>query len=172
MLQDTELWLPVDGFPNAEVSNLGRVRSLFRGGCVVRSLHINGNGYVTVSLQNKSVRRRSRVHRLVAAAFIGPAPAKMDVNHLDGNKQNNRADNLEYCTRSENHKHAFRLGLSTSPFRRRGEQSCRALLNDSSVMQIRERFASGESRKSLAAAFNVSACTIWDVVKRRSWTHI
>lgn len=53
-----------------------------------------------------------RLHRLVAEHFIGdPLPKETDVNHKDGNKQNNSASNLEWCTRSENMKHAIRTGL-------------------------------------------------------------
>ena len=51
------------------------------------------------------------IHRLVAYAFLGDPGPGYDVNHKDGNKRNNIADNLEWCTRKENVRHAFRTGL-------------------------------------------------------------
>lgn len=128
-------------------------------------------GYLNVALQNKTLRKREKIHRLVAAAFIGP-PGKLDVNHIDGNKLNNRLENLEYVTRSENLKHAFRLGLATTPFGKRGEASMRAVLNDEAVLAMRERYAAGTSRRELATEFGVSYYTVWDITERRSWTHI
>ena len=68
----------------------------------------NGYAYVGISLHNKAVGRR--VHRLVAEAFLGDANG-LQVNHKDGNKANNAIDNLEYCTQSENMRHAYDIGL-------------------------------------------------------------
>lgn len=172
-METVEVWKPVEGFPNAEVSNLGRVRSLFRGVVKLRSVHLNDHGYFIITLQNKTIKKRARVHVLVAAAFIGPKLPRMDVNHIDGNKANNAASNLEYVTRSENHRHAFRLGLAKSPFTGRvGEKHFAAKLTEPDVLSIRESFANGVPRKVLAAKFAISSCTVWDIVKRRSWTHI
>lgn len=172
-MSDREIWKPVEGFPNTEISNLGRVRSLFRGGCKIRPTHANQNGYLIVALQNKSLRLKKRVHVLVAAAFIGPKPPRMDVNHIDGNKANNEAGNLEYVTRSENHRHAFRLGLAKSPFTGRvGEKHFAAKLTDRDVISMRELFANGVPRHDLAEKFGLSYYTVWDITTRRSWKHI
>ena len=173
MSMDKETWKGVDGFPNTEVSSAGNLRSLFRGGCKPRSVHRNENGYVIVSLQNKNIRKCFRVHVLVAAAFIGPKPPRMDVNHIDGNKANNEAGNLEYVTRSENHRHAFRLGLAKSPFTGRiGEKHFAAKLTDRDVISMRELFANGVPRHDLAEKFGLSYYTVWDITTRRSWKHI
>lgn len=167
-----EEWRPIEGYPN-EVSNLGRVRSLFRGGCFVRKQIVNDNGYATITMQVGYFKKRMKVHRLVAAAFIGPIPEKMDVNHIDGNKLNNCVENLEYLTRSDNHRHAFKLGLSKSPFTgRKGETTFRAKLRDSDVETLRKDYASGISRRSLADRYGISYYTVWDITMRHSWTHI
>jgi hypothetical protein len=57
--------------------------------------------------------KHKRVHRLVAAAFCNKRDGCDEVNHKDGNKLNNRAENLEWCTKSENMLHAYRMGLQT-----------------------------------------------------------
>ncbi len=101
-----EQWLPVDGQPRYEVSNLGRVRSLCRSaafGIKVMKLQVPRNGYPTVLLDKK----RCLVHRLVAIAFI-PGDCTLTVNHKDGVRSNNAASNLEWVSMGQNHRHAFR----------------------------------------------------------------
>lgn len=108
-----EEWRPVKGYEGLyEASNYGRIRSLPRATTSGRVLkpHTNGrNGYVYVCLSKENVRKTLRVHRLIAEAFWGTSG--LQVNHKDGCKTNNRLDNLEYCTQSENMKHAYRTGL-------------------------------------------------------------
>lgn len=115
----SERWLPVVGFPNYMVSDLGRVRSLDhevwggpRAGFYTKPGRllkpgIASNGYPTVALGRGNTRT---VHSLVAGAFIEPCPEGMEVRHKDGNRKNPRLANLEYGTRSENTKDAFRHG--------------------------------------------------------------
>lgn len=68
-------------------------------------------GYETINLSKKGVRKRYSVHELVLLTFIGPRPNKYDINHINCIKNDNRLINLEYCTRSENVKHAWENGL-------------------------------------------------------------
>lgn len=70
-------------------------------------------GYQRVGLYVGNYKSKTiKVHRLVAETFIDNIENKKDVNHIDGNKSNNNVSNLEWCTRSENVKHSFRVGLS------------------------------------------------------------
>ncbi len=69
------------------------------------------NGYVYVQLWNNSSYKNIRLHKLVAQAFIPNPENKPQINHIDGNKQNNRIDNLEWCTCKENINHAWAIGL-------------------------------------------------------------
>ena len=69
------------------------------------------NGYVYVQLWNNAEYKNIRLHRLVAEHFIEKVEGKEQINHIDGNKQNNRADNLEWCTCRENIQHAYKMGL-------------------------------------------------------------
>ena len=73
--------------------------------------NINGRGYYQVNLFNNKVSNTLRVHRLLMEAYY-PINEKLDVNHIDGNKLNNKLSNLEWVTRRENIKHAYRIGLS------------------------------------------------------------
>lgn len=97
-----------DRFPDYEISDTGLVR---RNGKILKPSISKRDGYVSVGLYHHCFHKTIKVHRLVALAFIPTNDTKLDVNHKDGNKQNNSVSNLEWCTRSENHRHAFRLGL-------------------------------------------------------------
>lgn len=108
-----ELWKDLKRFDNLyQVSNKGRVRSLIHN-VILKPANIayrnqeKSNGYQVVNIKKKIY----YVHRLVAEEFI-PNPDNLpQINHKDGNKQNNNVENLEWCTNSENMSHAYRLGL-------------------------------------------------------------
>lgn len=92
-----EVWKEIKGLEGLyKVSNKGRVLSMRRN--LVLKTNINENGYEMISLQKK----KYRVHRLVAEAFIPNIEGKPEINHIDENKLNNKVENLEWATRSEN----------------------------------------------------------------------
>lgn len=101
----TEEWRPVVGYEGLyEVSDLGRIRSLnSRHPSQLRSiLKPDGSRYLRVCLTKNGVHRRYMVHRLVMATFVGPLPIGFQVHHQDGNKHNNRLENLVYLNACEN----------------------------------------------------------------------
>jgi hypothetical protein len=107
-----ELWKDISETNGKyQVSNIGEVRYAKTGRKI--SQHINEHGYCVVGLYNKEKVRTDhrKVHRLVAEAFLPNSEGKRTVNHLDGNKQNNSVDNLEWATHSENASHAVKNGL-------------------------------------------------------------
>lgn len=117
-----EVWKDIPGYEGLyQVSDLGRIKSLERfvnGKSGVRkvsekivSVAVKNNGYLQVKLHRKGERKFFGVHRLVAMVFVENFNNLPQVNHIDGNKKNNRADNLEWCTPSENQKHAVINGL-------------------------------------------------------------
>lgn len=107
-----EEWKPIDGVPGYEISNYGRVRSLKGQVPLILKTKILPNGYERANISNKDSRFYEYVHRLVAKAFVPNPKGEPWVNHIDGNKLNNRAENLEWVTPSSNSKHAFRQGLN------------------------------------------------------------
>lgn len=102
----TETWKAVKGYEGLyEVSNLGNVKSIKREAKILKPQE-RRHGYLAVCLYGKGGNARGfrqiSVHRLVAEAFVENPRGLNEVNHLDENKQNNRADNLEWCTHQEN----------------------------------------------------------------------
>jgi hypothetical protein len=110
----SEEWRPIVDVPGYEVSNIGRVKSLARvvpngqGGKLLKDRVLSpwkANGYYMVQC-GRGVKRL--VHRLVAIAFIGEDESRPQVNHKNGIRTDNRVENLEWMTCSENHLHSFR----------------------------------------------------------------
>lgn len=99
------------------VSNEGRVKNATTGRILRGSR--DHSGYPNMGLRRNMHQHQISVHRLVTAAFLGPCPKHLEVNHKDGNKDNNRIENLEYVTTAENMRHASALGLLQQR-RRRG----------------------------------------------------
>ena len=107
---------PVKGYEeHYGVDRFGNVYSLKGGKVVKRTLSLNKSGYYYVSLKDNDKIKNARVHRLVAEAFIPNPENKPYINHIDGNKTNNCVDNLEWCTPSENSRHALSKGLLKPP---------------------------------------------------------
>lgn len=104
-----EEWRDIIGYEGLyQVSNLGRIMN--SKGLILKQRAQN-SGYNIVHLYACSKRRAFTVHRIVARTFIEIVPGKEYVNHKDGNKLNNQADNLEWCTAKENEQHAVSNGL-------------------------------------------------------------
>lgn len=120
-----EIWRPVNGFRGYEVSNLGRVRSnhtnCHKSGKIL-PYWIDAYGYCTVMFGTRGNTARKRVHRLVADAFIDNPNNYKLVNHIDENKQNNRADNLEWCSYHHNANHGTRNNRIGAAHQRQVEQ--------------------------------------------------
>lgn len=117
-----EIWKPIAGFDGCyEVSNLGHVKSIGRlckrklfGGFMkvkerIMKPHLNKFGYQQIYLSRGGVRKRYSVHRLVALSYIPNPNGKPNVNHIDGNPKNNKVENLEWCTQSENSLHSIHV---------------------------------------------------------------
>lgn len=166
-----------------EISSSGHIRSKDRSGArgsVVQGHdlkeRLNSNGYLRVNmhLKGEEKSREYLVHRLVAEAFIPNESNKPYVNHIDGNKLNNSSENLEWCTKSENEKHAWSTGLKADTATK-GELHGMHKLTDNDVRYIRsnhKRNGGNISTGEFARKFNVTPQAITDLVSRRTWKHL
>lgn len=177
-----ERWKKIKGWDNYSVSNFGRVKSLYRkvmckNGTIkpikerLLSISDNSNGYKFIGLRSDGKTFYVYVHQLVLKEF-GPQKPSMnhEVNHKDGNKNNNHIDNLEWVTSSENKKHAYNTGLRKKP-NLHGHKNPMSKLSDKDVIAIRELFNSGKkNRAEIGRMFSVSWTQIDYIVKGKSWS--
>lgn len=169
----TEIWKDVVGYEGLyQVSNLGRVRSLdrtvaapTRWGTIANRKYIGkvlsqsfdgARHYLIVVLRKDGKSITEQVHRLVAKAFLPCDDYSMDVNHKDGCRSNNNSDNLEWCTRSYNLKHALDIGLMESQCKIR--RSVKAETADGEVIRFPDMV-------SCCKFFNRSKCWILDKIR-------
>lgn len=149
-----------------EVSNHGNVRS----GESKVGQWANSLGYMLVRLSGP--RRIARVHRLVAEAFIPNIFDKPFVNHIDCNRANNNASNLEWCTQRENLQHSSNLGRMQRNYWI-GRRSPNADLSDEQVCEIRRIYSEGNnSWASLARLFKVSKRCIGRILKQETYRDV
>lgn len=176
-----EQWKPVVGFEDGyEVSSLGRIRSIdrekfisgkkgsytrvYKGKMLTPTFTSN---YILISLTHGT---RFLVHQLVAKAFIPNPEGKSFVNHIDGNKHNNRVDNLEWVTSSENRYHALEIGLVAKGEERKGSK-----LTEDDVRWIRENAKSNGgtlSHMEMSKILGVSKTLCGYVARREIWKHV
>jgi len=169
--KDMEIWKDIKGFDNYKVSNLGNIKnSNFKRMNKEQEIKStkNSSGYLLVSLFYKGKRNRVMVHRLVASEFLENKENKSCVNHINGIKTDNRVENLEWNTYSENTLHAFKHGLMKNA---NGENQHLSKLKEKDVLDIRKNEYNLSYRK-LAIKYNVSTYAIYSVVKNKTWKHI
>jgi hypothetical protein len=155
----------IPGYSQHEASDLGRVRRITEDGYEILPQFVRGR-YPHVRIwcpaKNRVIVRR--VHRLVILTFIGPRPSPgMVCRHLDGSTTNNRADNLEWGTRAENHQDAVRHG--TANCLRRGGRHPSAKLSDDEYFDLLNRARAGENRSALARQFGITTRYVYRIVQ-------
>ena len=177
-----EIWRSVKGYEGLyEISNLGNFRGLPRKltqknghPYYVTGKDIKGcispvTGYRVVSLSDSETKKLKSIHRLVAIAFIPNPLNKPEVNHIDGNKLNNRVDNLEWVTSSENQIHAHKIGLQPEMF---GEGHPNSKLTETDVLKIREEYKNGKLQREIAEEFGICRQNVSDIVNFKLWKRV
>lgn len=168
-----EIWRPIDGFPNYEISNMGRTRSIDRTIEVcgahkkrtykarVRSPVIDRRGYCHVPLWANNKQKMMLVHRLVAAAFLRQIVAGEEVNHIDFDKGNNALSNLEIVTRAENFRHATDAGRLANK-----------KLDEIEVREIKFSLLWGDNKYQIAERFHVDRVNINAIIAGKIWKRV
>ncbi len=179
-----EEWRDISGFEGLyQVSNLGRVRSLdrvvggkcdskrFLKGRILKTCKIT-HGYLGVNFRQNGTHKNAIVHRLVAIAFIPNPENKPEVNHINGIKTDNRVENLEWNTHSENNQHAYDNGLKKQ---KRGTEHPRAKLTAEQVKQIRTEYipySSEYGTNALSRKYGVTQKLIHLTVNNKTYKNI
>ena len=154
-----EIWRDIRGYEgHYQVSNFGRVKSLKYGREIILKPGKNGGGYSCVALSKNGHLQTYVVHRLVAQAFL-PNPDNLpQVDHLNEIKTDNRVENLQWVTGSENTKRTYQ----------HGRKPVRAKVTFEQVSYIRNN-PDNLSKQQLAEKFNVSAFTIRQIQLKQTW---
>jgi hypothetical protein len=158
-----EVWKNI--FNDYAISNIGNLKSLKYGKEKLLKLQKDEKGYLKANLLINGKAVRCRIHRLVAMAFIPNTENKEQVNHINGVKDDNRVENLEWATNLENIRHAYKNNLID----RSGVKNSHAKLSESQVIEIRN---SQLSYSELATQYNVNRPCIYKIKKGITWSHL
>ena len=174
-----EKWKIIEEFPRYLISNKGRIKILST--LEDKKLFVKDDGYVATTLGDGK-QSYKYVHRLVAEAFIKNKHDKPQVNHINGIKGDNRAENLEWVTPAENIRHAIDTGLLKYKKKEKeiknskyslGEEVNGSKLTPEEVIEIRVLWELREFKQvELAEKFGVDNSTINDIIRRKRWKHI
>lgn len=162
-----EIWKSIPEYEGLyEISNLGRVKSLARevifsdgrrSNYKERILKYDDNrGYYVVKLSRASKSKAFKIHRLVAQAFIPNEDLDKDcVNHINGDKKDNSIENLEWCTKAENTKHAFKTNLIERK------------LSKETVKRLRELYSEGLSYVEIAKQLEIDYLMVYKIINNK-----
>jgi hypothetical protein len=158
-----EEWRDIPDFEGYQVSSFGKVRNK-----KLKQLKEipNRQGYLEVrfSKQGKSTPRV--IHRLVAKTFLENSNNYSQVNHIDGNKRNNRTENLEWVNNSMNQKHAYSLGLQPS---RAGERNVKSAIKNKDVAVLKELYNSGKTIRETSNVTGIGLSIVRNIIYGKTW---
>lgn len=178
-----EIWKPIPILNNLyEASNFGRIKRLARdvyksNGVVshfqekiLTNVVNKNNGYCEVCISLNGYKRNYRVHRLVCYAFLPNPKNKPLVNHIDSNKQNNKLENLEWSTSSENNQHAFDFGNGNS---KTGEDCLFSKITEETVKKVYTLSKKGDIlQKDIAKMFGITRSHVSAIKLKKAWKKV
>lgn len=172
------MFIQLSSFPDYMVNDCGVVVSLKHKAWRERKVHVDKHGYLKVMLLLDAKAFSRSIHQLVMEAFVGPRPEGYDINHKNGVKTDNRIENLEYCTKSQNTQHAWDTGLAKSnrggytTEKCRGSKNTKAKLTESQALEILSLKNSGLSSRVVAAKYNLYPTAICKIWRGDTWRHL
>ena len=162
-----EIWKDIPNYEgHYQASNLGRVKSFKLGKERILKPRLDRHGYYHVVFSKSGKVKKNKIHRIVMLAFVGESD--LQVNHINGIKTDNRLENLEYCTPSENVRHAFDTGLMTD---RKGENNNSAKLTRACVERIKYEHQ-GMLQKDIAKIYGIDQSLVSLIRSGKAWKHI
>jgi len=159
----------VPGYPNYRVLSSGSVWYRAGGRWVRKRPFPDRDGYLQLNLSAGGPKRRFRLHVVILMAFSGPCMAGQVCRHLDGDKTNNRLENLVWGTPKENAEDALRHGTALL-----GSRQSQSKLTEADVLEIRRRAGEGPCgvQGKLAREYGVSDAIISHIVTQKAWRHV
>ncbi|HTJ53771.1 MAG TPA: NUMOD4 motif-containing HNH endonuclease [Cyclobacteriaceae bacterium] len=178
-----EIWIDIVGYNgNYQISNLGRVKSIGRKVDSInhkkkststvheKILKSSKYRYESVFLSKSGISKMALVHRLIATVFIPNPENKPQVNHKNGNKLDNRIENLEWCNASENSIHAYKNNLTKAV---KGELVGSSKLLESEASELLQlHYMYGLNQRKTAKEYNLCQATIRELLIRQTWKHL
>lgn len=175
-----ESWKAIPGYEGLyEASDLGKVKSLDREvrgkrgpqrikGKVLKPWK-DTRGYPQVYLCLEGKRKPVSVHRIVMLTFVGEGGLKNTVNHINGQLDDNRLVNLEWCTQKENNRKAFDTGLMDTLL---GENNTTSGLTNKQALEIRKLYSEGKKSKEISEMYQVKRYHICNIVHNKSFKRV
>lgn len=177
----SEIWKDIPGYEGMyQVSNLGNFRSLDRTikrhnnstmkrkGSLLKTSK-DKDGYLLINLTKNNKAIKGKVHRIVAEVFLDNENNYPCVNHINGIKDDNRVENLEWCSYKQNSIHARDNGLLKPA---KGIRNGSHKLTEADVIKIKGLVRSGRSMSSVAKEYNVAATSIRYIMIGRNWKYV
>lgn len=159
----TELWRNIAEYKGMyQVSCLGRIRSFKNNKPRFLKKRKNKSGYYYVNLCDGGVYKSMSIHRLVACEFLGDS--NLQVNHKNGNKENNTLENLEFVSRDENREHAKKNNLLATK-----EKNGSHKLTERDVKLMRFKYSIGKKMSCLSREFGVSKSVVRKIINYINW---
>ena len=168
-----EEWKSIKGYEGRyKISSNGKVYSLISNK-ELKGYEWCDNIYRMVGLYKNGKCKQFSVHRLLAIAFLGESnidtDQRIEVNHKNGIKTDNRVENLEWCTHGENQSHAFIIGLKPNW---KGEKNPMARFKNNFVRKVQEEYKGGCKRRELIKRYSLTVSQIDRFLYSRTWKDI
>ena len=174
-----EIWKTIDGFSKYQVSSYGRVRCIKRSRGshyreweypIILKQKLCKKGYCVIGIVGDNGKKKSRrVHRLVGSCFIKNPNNLPQINHINGDKELNTIENLEWISNTENMRHSYKIGLRVESSK--GEKNGRSLLKEEDIIYI----YNNPDRKNiaeLAKKYDVDKSTITSIYSGKNWGYL